>query len=133
MKKLTSLILLGVFTVGCGDSPVRPSAQPLPGPTPAPNAARYAISGLVTASDGGAVEGAIVTVGDDFDVYLTGTTDIEGRYTFSDLAAGFWLLTVTKEGFETMTTRIELSEDMSLDVQLPPAGSNSARSRARGK
>jgi Carboxypeptidase regulatory-like domain len=133
MKKLVSLVLLGVLTVGCGDSPVRPTVQPLPNPSPAPTGALYAVSGLVTTSDGGAVEGAIVTVGDDFDVYLTGTTDIEGRYSFSGLAAGVWQLTVSKEGFETMTTRIELSEDMSLDVQLPTAGSYSARSRARAK
>ena len=133
MKKLVSLVLLGVLTVGCGDSPVRPTVQPLPNPSPAPTGALYAVSGLVTTTGGGAVEGAIVTLGDDFDVYLTGRSDIEGRYTFSDLAAGFWLLTVTKEGFETMTTRIELSEDMSLDVQLPPSGSNFARSSARAK
>ena len=133
MKKLVSLVLLGVLAVGCGDSPVRPTPQPLPNPSPAPTGALYAVSGLVTASaDGGAVEGAVVTVGDEFEVYLTGTTDIEGRYNLSGLAAGYWLLTVRKEGFETMSTQIEVSEDMSLDVKLAAAG-YAVRSRARAK
>ena len=136
MKKLTWLVLLALLTVGCGDSPVRPTPQPQPNPTPAPSAARYAVSGIVTAREmdgGGAVEGALVSAGDGFDVYAAGTTDIEGRYNLSGLAAGIWQLTVTKEGFETMSTPIELSEDMSLDVQLVQTSSNAARSRARAK
>jgi Carboxypeptidase regulatory-like domain len=122
MKKLIALILVSLTVAACGQSPVRPSPPPAPAPAPGPApTVSYAVSGVVhrAADSTQAIEGAAVSVTDDFSI-LSATSDDQGRFSVSGVAAGTWQLTVTKDGYEVMTMTIEVAEDMTVDVELAP-------------
>jgi Carboxypeptidase regulatory-like domain len=130
MKKLIALILVSLTVAACGQSPVRPSPPPAPAPGGGGGGERpharsptvsYAVSGVVhrAADSTQAIEGAAVSVTDDFSI-LSATSDDQGRFSVSGVAAGTWQLTVTKDGYEVMTMTIEVAEDMTVDVELAP-------------
>ncbi len=79
------------------------------------------IQGTVTDANGAVVAGAEVKVsGATLAAERAATTDIEGFYRFVALPAGTYTLSVTRTGFETATSNVELTLNriVTVDVQM---------------
>jgi hypothetical protein len=117
VKWLALVGIVAVTAAACGKSPTAPT----PGPVP-PAATTYSLSGAVlTAGEDGAVpiEGARVAISREADTFEA-VTGADGRYEFSNLAAGFWTILVQKEGYADATAEVELSDSTSVDFMLEP-------------
>lgn len=80
-------------------------------------ASRFAVSGTVTGSDGDPVEGATVTLAPIDPV----TTDADGSYSFTDVPAGDYTLTVTAGACsEPFSQELTVDGDVTVDAELTP-------------
>lgn len=72
----------------------------------------YAVSGTVTTTDGTAIQGATVRLGD-----ASATTDANGAYTFAEVANGKHTLSVSAKGYEDASKEITVADgDLSVDA-----------------
>lgn len=81
------------------------------------------LTGIVTDKDGKPVSGATVSIPD----LKTGTvTDANGKYIFTKLPTGAYLVQITYVGYGTFNKRIDLSKTTELNAQLLPSTIESA-------
>jgi len=71
------------------------------------------LSGVVRDPSGALISGAEVTVAN-----RTTQTDAQGRFSFADLGAGEYQLTVSHDGFETATRTITIASEPKIDVDI---------------
>lgn len=77
------------------------------------------LSGRVDDSNGGAIEGAAITITDlDHNRSASTKTDSQGRYKFPYLAVGRYQLKVDREGFMTFDRELMLSVGQALDLSV---------------
>jgi hypothetical protein len=81
---------------------------------------RWALSGTVTATVGGAITGAVVALVDGPDAGRQTTTDVSGRFTLSDLQQAGFSLRITANGYREAARAITLTSNAVADVQLLP-------------
>lgn len=75
-------------------------------------AASYAVSGIILDADGNPVESAEVKLGES-----TATTDAEGKYAFSSVYEGTHEIVVSKDGFQTVTSTVDVNgSDLTVDT-----------------
>jgi hypothetical protein len=130
LLNLFAVIAVAAPLVACGKSnPIAPSN---------PTSVTYSLSGSVSGpGDSGAVplEGVNVSASDGTNE-LTTTTDANGMFSFSNVAAGDWTLHFTKTGYIDETTQVTLASDMSANYSLnpdPAAAQRQPLARARRK
>jgi hypothetical protein len=124
---LAVLVSAAWLAAACQSSPLRPS-PPVPQQTlpPAPAAAVYSITGIVTEaaigpdSQAAPLSGATFSIGVDPEFPLSTSTDENGWFTLSQ-PAGAVIVTVSKDGYETQVLSVEVVEDMVLNVELKRA------------
>jgi hypothetical protein len=129
LLRLLAVIAVATPLVACGKSSI---------PNPAgPSQSTYSLSGTVSgpAGDNGAqmLEGVDVTVTDGSASYST-STDSNGAFSFSGLAAGDWTLHFTKSGFVDQTENVTVSGDTnaSYSLQTDPAAATARQALKRG-
>ncbi|MBR1804205.1 MAG: choice-of-anchor D domain-containing protein [Muribaculaceae bacterium] len=77
------------------------------------------VSGVVTNEAGEAIEGAELTMANEAGVTYNATTDAEGAYTLNVIQAGEgYTLTVKAEGYEDYTETLDITEDMTKNIEL---------------
>ena len=116
MKNVISFVVMSVLMAACGHSPVQPT--PVANP-PAPSAT-YSVAGTVFESTGDGARGvadAQIVFGSDLQT-LTAATDDNGGFSLEGIKAGTWQLSVSKEGYETLTMMVEVPANQSVDVEL---------------
>jgi hypothetical protein len=111
--KATLTILLAVLAGACGSSPTTPSSTPTAAPV-----ARWALSGVVTSSAGGPVNGAVVAILDGPNANRTTNSDGTGRYSLSDLTQAGFTLRITARGYTDATMPVTLTANQVVDVRL---------------
>jgi Carboxypeptidase regulatory-like domain len=107
------LMLIAVLAGGCGSSPTTPSSTPQAAPV-----ARWGLSGVVTSSAGGPINGAVVTILDGPNANQTTSSNASGRYRFADLTPGGFSIRVTARGYSDVTMGITLTTNQVVDVRL---------------
>src|SRR3990172_11446464 len=91
-------------------STLPPLPTPPPIPTLSPSPATGIVFGFVSDLDEEPLTGVTVTItGTEFSD--SEETDVDGFYTFENLAAGDYTLTYEKEGYQTQTQEISLGEN----------------------
>jgi Carboxypeptidase regulatory-like domain len=121
MKRLLSFVVVAALFAACSPSPIRPtpgSRNPAPPDQPANT---FGLSGSVSesTSDGmRPVDGATIGIGDEFGNFVSTSSAVDGRYEVHGLSAGTWELSVSKDGYETMTMAVQVSGEMALDIEL---------------
>ena len=120
MTRLFVLLTAACLIVGCGSNrhvsggPTAPSA-----PTPA-SAGIYELTGTVVAltADGEArLRGARIDLSDGVD-RRSALTGADGHYAIDGLKPGRWTVNISKSGYVTHTTLLDLSGDVSINFQL---------------
>jgi CarboxypepD_reg-like domain len=109
------LAVATLFAGGCESSSNR--IAPTPATPPAPT---FTLSGVVTevtATGVGPVSGAFVQ---ETRTRLGATTDMDGRFRISGLSAGVGGLRISKDGYVTSTTNVDITADVQLDVRIQP-------------
>lgn len=104
--KMLMVACLSAGMVGCSDDdPNYDNVEP-----PVVEVAPSVISGVVSAMNGDAIEGATVkaTAGDKT---LTATTDAEGAYVLENVAKGTYTMEVTAEGKQAENGTLTISKD----------------------
>ena len=86
-----------------------PSLPPFPSPLPTPSGGTGAVFGVVNDPDENPFKGVIVTI-EGTDYSESKETDERGFYVFTNLSAGEYTLTYKKEGYQTQTEEITLTE-----------------------
>ena len=109
------LLLVAVLAAGCGSSPSAPSSTP---PTATP-AARWMVSGLVTSSAGGPINGAVVTIVDGPDAGRQTTADSLGRYALADVQQAGFNVRAEARGYTAVIRGINLTANVQADFVLP--------------
>jgi hypothetical protein len=112
MRPLAAL-LLALGAAACGSSPSAPTSTPAAAP-----AAHWALSGAVTSSAGGPINGATVAILDGPDADRTTTTDAAGRFTLAGLAQAGFSIHVTARGFTDASVPVTLTANQVVDVRL---------------
>ena len=81
------------------------------------------LSGSLKDQSGAAIpQGILVISGGNLPKPLSLTTDADGKYTSPDLAPGSYTITVTREGFQTFSKRVEISAaNVMVDITLAVA------------
>src|SRR6185295_20369493 len=74
------------------------------------SAQQLALSGTVRDADG-VVPDTTVTLRQGGEMPRTATTDSKGAYSFGDLGSGFYELSFSKKGFDTVTRTLTLTPD----------------------
>jgi iron complex outermembrane recepter protein len=111
-RSLLSFILLALLSGLSGLSKAAGPGDP-PG----------SLTGIVTDKEGKPVSGATVSIPD----LKTGTvTDVNGKYIFTKLPTGTYLVQITYVGYGTFNKRVELSKTTQLNAQLLPSTIESA-------
>jgi hypothetical protein len=114
--KVTLAILLALVAGACGSSPTTPSSTPPPTSTAPP---RWTLTGSVTASIGGPINGAVVSILDGPDVGKTATTDTTGRFTLANLTQAGFTARATAGGYVGASQSVTLTADAVVNFQLP--------------
>ena len=97
-------------------TPTRTST-PTPKATPTPaETGSGIVYGFVADVEGFALKKVSVTLTDSNDYSRNTTTDTEGYYEFTGLAADGYMITYEKDGYQMQTKTISLEEDESLDL-----------------
>lgn len=113
----TGALIALALTAACGSS--TPAA---PTPSPAtPAATTFTLSGTVTKSGGGGLQGALVSVTSGANTGKNATTDTAGHYTLSGLSAGAIAVTVTAQGFVSQSATVTIAGDQSSSFALVAA------------
>ena len=86
-----------------------PSLPPFPSPLPTPSGGTGAVFGVVNDPDENLFKGVTVTI-EGTDYSESKETDERGFYVFTNLSAGEYTLTYKKEGYQTQTEEITLTE-----------------------
>ena len=86
-----------------------PSLPPFPSPLPTPSGGTGAVFGVVNDPDENPFKGVTVTI-EGTDYSESKETDERGFYVFTNLSAGEYTLTYKKEGYQTQTEEITLTE-----------------------
>ena len=86
-----------------------PSLPPFPSPLPTPSGGTGAVFGVVNDPDENPFKGVTVTI-EGTDYSESKETDERGFYVFTNLSAGKYTLTYKKEGYQTQTEVITLTE-----------------------
>lgn len=86
-----------------------PSLPPFPSPLPTPSGGTGAVFGVVNDPDENPFKGVTVTI-EGTDYSESKETDEGGFYVFTNLSAGEYTLTYKKEGYQTQTEVITLTE-----------------------
>jgi Carboxypeptidase regulatory-like domain len=121
MKQLLSFVVVTALFAACSPSPTRPT-HVIRDPAPTEQAANtFGLSGSVSESTADGVrpvEGATIGVADEFGNFMSTSSQADGRYEVHGLSAGTWELSVSKDGYDTMTMTVQLSGEMALDIEL---------------
>lgn len=99
----------------CSDSPTAPSAMPAPNAVPGVSSLSGVVSEM-TAAGFMPVEGAKVELRIGFSHFAT--TDQNGLYSLSGVAAGNGSLSTTKHGYSSDRRTVTVSGDTRLDIQV---------------
>jgi hypothetical protein len=114
MKKGIMLASVLILSIGFAFATSNPSAI-----TETENELRTTITGTVAdANTEAAIEGAEVTISE---TRTSATTDASGTFSFAELEAGSYTLSVSADGYETAETRVEVTEEgANVQVELHP-------------
>jgi Carboxypeptidase regulatory-like domain len=116
---IAAMLAAAWLVVGCQGSPIRPT-QPLP---PPPAATLVSVTGVVSEimpdqdATSMPLAGATITIVADPANPLSTVTDDNGFYSVTQ-SKGTVTVTVAKDGYETVTRSIELTEDAVLNFEL---------------
>ena len=106
-------VVLGCSLAGCNSSSSPTTATP-----PVNLVTTWNLTGTVSSSTGGGINGAMVTVLDGPDLGKQATADTAGRYSFSGLQQAGFSVRASASSYNSVTRGVTLNAHMVVDFQL---------------
>lgn len=91
-------------------------------PTPPPTPATYTLSGTVSESGGGRIQGATVRIGDGTNSGRSATTDANGQYSLTGLQSSSFTASASADGYASRGQGINLTANRTADFALTRLG-----------